>query len=424
MNFWRRAELAWKAITSSPDLARAMAGGRVARTGHDVTVETAFQVQTHLACCRVKAEGLAQVPIKLYRRGDDGRRTPATDHPLHDLVRLRPNPVQTSFELREQIGLHLAASGNALLWLNKVGSRRETREIWGFEPRLWSVEKPDAYSLRYHLATEGGARREIAPEQVWHIRGPSWDGRIGLDALRLLRHALGLAMALEDQAADLMRNAGQVGGVLSVKNSLSSANYERLKDAIAAQAREKKYEPLVVDQDGRWTPTTMTGVDAQHLEQRRHQVEEICRGHRVLPIMIGHPADIAARAAVESMTVMHQIYTMHPLYERVEQSADAALLSDEERAAGFYFKFTPNALMRVPAKDRAEYYAKALGAGGSQGWMTPNQVRDLEEMDRDPSPEADMIPRAATAAPPSDAADDEDDGEDAQNDGDSDEDAS
>jgi phage portal protein BeeE len=101
-----------------------------------------------------------------------------------------------------------------------------------------------------------------------------------------------------------------------------------------------------------------------------------------MPIMVGHSDKTATYASAEQMFLAHVVHTLSPWYQRIEQSADVNLLSDKELEAGFYTKFTPNALMRGAAADRAQFYAQALGSGGHPAWMTANEVRGLEEMDR------------------------------------------
>ena len=397
MNWLQRIGLAWKAATSL-ELFREVYGTRAARTGHSINVDTATAVPTVMACARVWGDAVAAVPFRLMQRV--GKRTiPAADHPLAELFARRPNPLQSSFEFRETLGLHLALGGNAISALTRVGSKREIREIRAYPPGSWTVEEEEPYRLAYKLRTKTGESERIRTEDVWHVRGPSWDGVAGMETLKLIRNAVGLALALEEQSADLMKNGAQVGGVLAVKGSLNAENYRRLQSAIDKQADERRHRPLVVDQEGKWMSNTMTGVDAQHLEQRRHQIEDICRAFRVLPIMIGHPADMAARAAIESMAQMHQMYLLGPLYARIESSANATLLTPEEVEQGFYFKFFPNALMRASAKDRAEFYAKALGAGGGKGWLSQNEVREFEDADPADDPEADELPQPLGAAP-------------------------
>lgn len=154
--------------------------------------------------------------------------------------------------------------------------------------------------------------------------------------------------------------------------------------------------PLIIDREGKFQPTAMTGVDQQLIETRRHQVESICRRFRVMPLMVGHPADMAARAATESIFLTHVTHTLMPWYQRIEQSADINLLSEEERAAGYYTKLNPDALMRGATKDQGEYFAKALGSGGGKGWMSQNDVRDTLDLDRSDDPEADKLPQPIT----------------------------
>ena len=119
----------------------------------------------------------------------------------------------------------------------------------------------------------------------------------------------------------------------------------------------------------------MNGVDAQHLETRKHQVEEICRAFRVMPIMIGQADKAATYASAEQMFLAHVIHTLSPWYSRLEQSIDANLLSETDQDMGFYSKFVPNALMRGAAKDRSEFYYKMW----SMGAMSPNDIRAKED---------------------------------------------
>jgi hypothetical protein len=115
---------------------------------------------------------------------------------------------------------------------------------------------------------------------------------------------------------------------------------------------------------------------------RQTQIEEVCRFVGVLPIVIGFSGDKAnTYASAEAMFTHHRVFGMDPWYRRIQASADVNLLTKEERKAGFYWKFVVNALLHAVAKDQADYFSKALGAGGAPGWMTQDQVRDLLDMD-------------------------------------------
>jgi HK97 family phage portal protein len=153
----------------------------------------------------------------------------------------------------------------------------------------------------------------------------------------------------------------------------------------------------------------MTGVDAQTLESRRLQVEEVCRPFRVMPIMIGHSDKTATYASSEQMFLAHAVHTMGPWYERLQQTLDVQLLDPNNPAdAALYFKFNVNALMRGTHEARAKFYQAMLGSSGQKGWGSPNEVRELEDLNLSDDKGADSIepPQQAKPAalpPPGDA---------------------
>lgn len=392
MGFWQRLFGGEQKASSSLELFREIYGGRESRSGVSVNASSALEVTTVLACLRVIAEGVSQVPFRVFQETAGGRTVKAASHPLYPVLYRRPNPWQTSFEFRETIVFHTALVGNAYCFINRVGSARQIRELIPIEPRRVVVEQRPDMSLIYRVSSDNGQTREFPADAIWHLRGPSWNGWAGLDATQKARDAIGLTMALEQGQSDFQKNGGKTSGVYSVKDKLSPEKYALLRKWFEEEvAKDGAYRPLILDQDAKYTPFTMTGVDQQLLETRRHQVEEICRAFRVMPIMIGQSDKAATYASAEQMFLAHVVHTLMPWYERIEQSADVNLLSEEDVAAGFYTKFTPNALMRGAAKDRGEFYAKALGSGGSKGWMTQNDVRSLEELDRIDDPEADKL---------------------------------
>lgn len=409
MAFWQR--LMWgkqeKDISTSLDLFREIHGGREVRSGQVVNWKTAIDVATVLACTRVIAEGCSQIPWRVFRDIGDGGRAPAPGHYLYRLIYRRPNRWQTSFEFRETLLFHTVLTGNAFCLKLRTGIAGEIRELIPIEPGRVIVERnPGEDVPRYFIRGDNGEKKEFPAALIWHIRGPSWNSWLGLDAVYLAREAIGLAMATEQAHADFHKGGAKVSGLLSVDGTLTPERYAFLAAWIDKYVigGERSSKPMIMDNGGKFSPMQMTGVDAQHIETRKHQIEEICRAFRVMPIMVGHADKTATYASAEQMFLAHVIHTLAPWYERIEQSADANLLSDDDRAQGFYTKFTPNALMRGAAKDRSEFYAKALGSGGAKGWMTQNEVRAFEELDRSDDPEADILPQppAAAAPPPAD----------------------
>lgn len=374
---WLKGARARQAKSSTLDLWRQLYGAREVKSGANVNFNTALQVTTVLACSRVIVDAIATIPFKLFQKSG-GRRVEVVDHPVSRMFSGHVNEWQNSVEFREQIALHLALVRNAFVF--KVPVRGQIGELIAFEPNWVSVERANDYSLKYIVRPPGGQVQTFSPAQIWHLKAhPNWNGFFASDVVNLAREAIGLAMVTEEAHARLHSNGAQVGGLYSVDGTLDEEQHKLLtrwlKDTVSGV--EKSSLPLVLDRAAKYTPTAMTGVDAQHLESRRFQIEEIARAMGVLPIMIGHYDKSATFASAEQMFLAHQVHGSRPWHRRIEMSANVALLTEAERRNGYYTKFIDLELLRGAATARADYYGKGI----KDGWLTRNEAREFEEMD-------------------------------------------
>lgn len=352
-----------------PDAFRAPAS----HSGARVSVQTALEVTTVLACARVCANGVAQVPLRLFRERKTGGSDLATDHPLYWLLYRRPNAWQTSFEFRVTMIFHLMLTNNFFAFKNRAGGK--LRELIPIEPGCVSVERQTDMTLLYRITGADGSSKVFKQEDIWHVRGPSWNSWMGLEAVKLAREAIGLAIATEHAHAKLHANSSQSGGLYSVEGKLTPERYETLRAWIVEQTTgANKFMPFVLDNNGKFTPTMMTGVDAQHLETRRFQIEEICRALNVQPIMVGYTDKATTYASVEQMMIAHIVHTLSPWYENIEQSIAVNLL-DYEAEPDIYAKFNINALLRGSVKDRGQFYKDLYSVRA----INPNGIRELED---------------------------------------------
>lgn len=346
-------------------------------SGERVTWKTALEVTTALRCGLVIAEGTSTVPCKLLRKDPaTGRRSPADDHPVFELFDLAVNDWMDPLQFMETVTLHTVFTGNAYIFVNRVRGR--VVELIPFDPLQVSVERKDDYSLVYNVAGLDGSVETFPQSVIWHLRGPSWNSWAGLDITKLSREALGLAMATQNAHSRRFANGINTTGMYSVTGELKGDQYQRLKAWIAANhmGAANSGTPLILDRDAKWNPLGLTGVDAQHIETRKHQVEEVCRAYGVLPIMVGHSDKTATYASAEQMFLAHVVHTVRPWHRRFERSMKRALLTRDEVRAGYYFKFFDTELLRGAAKDRAEYYWKMFQMG-----MSPNEIFALEDQD-------------------------------------------
>lgn len=386
------------ALTDLPKLLGRL-GTRETKSGVSVTVDRALEVSVVFACLRVIANGVAQVPLKLFRDADGGGSEPAKDHPLYNVLYRRPNTWQTSFQFRTTLVFHRGLTGNFYAFKNMVGG--EIKELLPIEPDRISVKQERDLSLTYVVSGVDGTRREFPASMIWHVRGPSWNSWLGLEAVRYAREAIGLSIAAEASQASMHKNGLQTSGLFSVESTLEKEQYEQLRAWIDANisdqvAGNNRFGTLLLDRKASFTKMAMTGVDAQHLETRRMQIEEICRGFGVFPQMIGHAGDQTPTfASAEAFFNAHNVHTLSPWYEDLQQSIDVDLIGDDD----VFAKFVPNGLMMASAKDQSEYFAKALGSGGAKGWLTQNEVR--AKLDLNPLPGGYVLPEATNLAPPS-----------------------
>jgi HK97 family phage portal protein len=350
-----------------------MLGWGDARSGVAVNYTTALQVMTVLACCKVLSEGVAQVPLKIFKQRTNGAGADAaTSDPLYRLLYRKPNGWQTSFEFRETLMLHLALCGNSFVF-KSMNSFGKILELILIEPGKVQVTRQADLSLRYTITSDDGVQKTFDQSMIWHARGLSWNGWMGMETIKLAREAIGLSIALEQAHAELHAHGGQPGGVYSVSGDLTDVQHTQLTKWVKERVSgANRFNPLILDRAATWVTQQMTGVDAQHLETRRFQIEDVCRAFRMMPIMVGYSDKSATYASSEQMFIAHVVHCLSPWIERLEQSIDVNLITDDS----LFAKFNLNGLMRGAAAARATYYTMMWNVGA----MNADDIRDLEDM--------------------------------------------
>lgn len=372
LDWWQRKS---GAVYTSADLLNELLGQASSSTGIRVTAETSLQASVAFACYVRIAEGMSSIPFRVMRTSGRNREK-AIDHPTYGLFEWRPNAMQTTVDFFDTMGLHLAATGNAYCWLSRaVGGT--VQEIMPLPPRSVRTEHSMASGMRYWY-TASGVEIEIPAADMWHIRGPSWDATKGLAGVELAREAIGLAMAGEMHGSATFSNGARVSGLLTTDQPLAKEVRDSMRESWQKQyaGSGNAGKVALLSHGMKFIQMASTNADAQFLENRRFQIEEVCRFFGVLPIMVGYSDKAATYASAQAMFDAHVRYTMLPRYRRVEKSAEVALLSERERLDGLYFKFFPNALLRGNPTDRAAMYTALYNVGA----LSPNEIRDLEDM--------------------------------------------
>lgn len=377
------------------------------KSGVSVNLDKALAVTTVLSCARVLAEDLAKLPFKVFRETGN-RKVEARDRPEYKMLSRRPNEWLTSFEFRESMMFHAVLAKGAFAQINRAGSKVELIPIL---PGYIKTIQGRFGDIAYEVRIPGLPVQTLDRKDVLHVRGPSWDTVCGLDVVQLAREAIGLAIATEESHAGLHSNGARPGGILQISGALSPDAQDRLRASWTAtmQGVKNAFRTAILDGDNKWIPTAVSGVDSQHLETRRFQIEEVCRAMRVFPQMVGHTDKTATFASAEAFFAAHVVMSLQPWVTRWEQAVERDVFDNED---GIVAKMNMKGLLRGNAKDQAQLYSKALGSGGSPAWMTQDEVRELEDLDPKGGA-ADELPTPTNPAPaktPADEGEDDADG--------------
>lgn len=356
------------------DKIRQALGGGPLLSGVSINEDTALTVSTIYACVRILSESVAQLPLKVYRKTPTGSEE-ATDHPAYRLLKAEPNAYQTSFELREMMQGHVALRGNAYAYVERNPE---------FEPVALIPLDPSKVEvccgnnrIAYHYNG-----RQFERWEILHIRGLSSNGFVGLSPVALMRETMGLPLALEKATAGLLGNGVRASGVLEHPAELSDEAAKRLReqfDTLYAGAA-KTGRTVVLEEGMKWHSVGMTFEDAQVLECKKFSVEEICRIYRIpLHMVQSTEKSTSWGTGIEQMSLGFVQFTLAPWLARWEQTLDAVLLREDEKADHFT-KFDLRALLRGDHKARMDAYAVGL----LNGIYSINEVRKFEDLNELP----------------------------------------
>lgn len=340
-----------------------------------------------LRCLTLIGNGLGMLPTSLYEAGAEKK--VLKEHPAHKLLRFKPNPYQTPMEFKAQMQLLLETEGNAYARIIRSGSR--PIHLIPFEKGRVDAKLGADFRMRYRCQTENGNQITLDQDEVLHIRDLSLDGVVGLSRQKLSQDVFELADAARKAAANVFKTGVMAGGAIEVPHALSDQAYQRMKQSLEQEysGADNVNKWMIAEEGATAKPFASTAKDGQQIENRNHQIEEVARLYGV-PRPLLMMDDTSWGSGIEQLAIFFVQYTLAPRFVAWEQALARALLTHRERES-LYFKFNERALMRGTLKDQADYFAKALGAGGHQPWHTADEVRDLVEYPASDLPHASQL---------------------------------
>lgn len=351
--------------------------------GKPVTERTSMQMAAVYACVRVLAESVADISLHLYRQTDKGKEK-ATKHPLYRLLHDEPNPEMTAFSFRETLMAHLALWGNAYCQIVRNGMG-DVVGLYPLLPDRMIVDRIDGQIIYQYTRYDDEAKtipRDVnyfTSRDILHIPGMGFDGLVGYSPIAMAKNAIGMAIATEEYGARFFANGAAPGGILSHPGVIKDP--EKLRAAWQSQfgGSGNAGKIAVLEEGMTYTQIGIAPEEAQFLETRKFQIDEIARIFRIPPHMIGD-LEHATFSNIEHQSLEFVKFTLGPWLSRWEQAINRSLLKPSEK--GTYFaKFNVDKLQRGDYSTRMQGYATAR----QNGWMSANDIRELENMDRIPA---------------------------------------
>lgn len=348
--------------------------GANSNSGIQVDELRAMQTSAVYACVKILAETIASLPLHLFKKGKSGHNELAEEHPLYTCLYESPNEEMTSFEFRETMMTSLLLWGNA--YARIIRRQGHVTELWYLKPNYMTVERDSQTGkIKYTYSDDITNKTYVyKPSQILHIKGLSIDGVKGLSPIAQAREAVGLSLAAEEYGSKFFGNGARPGGVLEHPGILK--NPEKLRESWnqVYQGTKNSHKIAVLEEGMKYHSIGIAPEDAQFLETRKYQVNEICRIFRIPPHLV---ADLerATFSNIEHQSIEFVQYTIRPWLVRWEQEITKSLLSDEEKTL-YFARFNVDGLLRGDYKSRMEGYA----IGRQNGWLSSNDIRRLEDM--------------------------------------------
>ena len=351
-------------------------------SGKSVTERSSMQMTAVYSCVRILAEAVAGLPLHLYKYNESGGKERAAENQLYFLLHDEPNPEMTSFVFRETLMTHLLLWGNAYAQLIRNG-KGEVIALYPLMPNRMTVDRDNKGRLYYQYRRgkdEAKLSRDniviLQPSDVLHIPGLGFDGLVGYSPIAMAKNAVGMAIACEEYGAKFFANGATPGGILEHPGIVKDPARVRESWNAVYQGSGNAHRIAVLEEGMKYTPIGISPEQAQFLETRKFQINEIARIFRVPPHMVGD-LEKSSFSNIEQQSLEFVKYTLEPWLVRWEQAMVRSLLSKSEKEQ-YFIKFNVDGLLRGDYESRMNGYATAR----QNGWMSANDIRQLENLDR------------------------------------------
>ena len=381
------------ASLASADLMDFMRGGETA-SGEHVTALKALDNMALLRCVSLISESIGMLPLNLTIRGED--KAYAVDHPLYRVLKRRPNDFQGPYKFKSTMQLRALIYGNAyarVIWRGNTVVR-----LIPLDSRKVTPKMNDDFTVRYEVQRSDGGMVTLAAREIFHLADLAADehGLVGLSRVDKARESIGLALQAQKAAARIFKNGVMAGGALSYPSKLSPQQIENIQSSLQSRyaGADQAHKWMVLEDNIKAEKWANTANDSQLQEGRNHQIEEIARAFGV-PRPLLMMDDTSWGSGIEQLGIFFVQYGLQHWFDIWEDEIALKLLSEKESDL-YAAKFNEHALLRGTLKDQADFFAKALGSGGSKPFMKQNEVRDRLDLPKSDDPACESLESTVT----------------------------
>ena len=354
-------------------------------SGKRVNERSAMQMTAVYSCVRILSEAVAGLPLHLYQYTDKSSKEKAVDNPLYFLLHDEPNTEMTSFVFRETLMTHLLLWGNAYSQIIRNG-KGEVVGLYPLMPDRMTVNRDEKGRLYYeYMVSNDDAKTlkdgtvRLSPYDVLHIPGLGFDGLVGYSPIAMAKNAIGLAIAAEEYGSKFYANGATPSGILEYPGTVKEPDKVRESWNAGFGGSSNAHKIAVLEEGMKYTPISISPNEAQFLETRKFQINEIARIFRVPPHMVGD-LEKSSFSNIEQQSLEFVKYTLEPWLVRWEQAMQRSLIPQDDKSK-YFIKFNVDGLLRGDYQSRMQGYATAR----QNGWMSANDIRELENLDRIPA---------------------------------------
>lgn len=364
-------------------------------SGRHISGNKAMRMTTVFGCVRVLSESVGMLPCRLLEQSERNR-TPAYGHNLYRLLNVAPNDYMTSQEFWELLITCLCLRGNFYAY-KVAGLGNRVSELLPLDPGAVQPKLDSQWNPVYTVTFPDGSQDVLGQDKIWHVRLMTLDGLMGLNPIAYAREAIALGLDTEEHGAQLFRNGAVTTGVLQTEQSLSDKAYERLKSDFEERhgGLANNHKPMILEGGLSWKPISLNAEDSQFLETRKFQRDEICSIFRVPPHLVAN-MERATFSNIEHQGLNFVNYSLIPYLTRIEHRIRVGLLRPDEQGK-YYAKFNAGGLLRGDLKARYDSYGKGI----QWGILSPNDCRDIEDMNPRDGGDIYLTPTNMTTKPES-----------------------